>query len=182
MINDTILELQERVNELEKHNKALVKRLEGAKHPKHGYSRHRFTRNIRVRWDFDPIAEMVTILLKMDHNRGIILEVPEAACFERGDSFALFPRYAVRGAIGGNNISAHELRNWGIPIAKDIPAGAIIPEDAFEPIDCALDYNEETKRVMGILKFVIKEPFAWEKRDDEEDRGGSGHPEVPKGP
>lgn len=93
------LKLEERVAELERHNKALAKRLEEAKHPKHGYGKHRFNKDIRVRWDFDHINEMLTVLVKLKHNKGIVLEIPESAFYVRDSPWAHFPRFAVAGAM-----------------------------------------------------------------------------------
>lgn len=159
------LHLEQEVEELKKHNRALLKRLEETKHPKHGYGKHRYTKDVQVRWDFDHINEMMHILVKLKHNKGIVLELSEGSFYDRGTPLAVFPRYFVRGAMEGDVITAYELRELGIDIAKDIPDCAIIKKESFVPVGCELEHDEETNVVYGNLRFEITEPFGWEPLD-----------------
>ena len=79
--------------------KNLTEELERAQHPNRGTSPDRGERGITVRWARDPIAETISVLVKVGNNRGIVVELFEGELYERGTSRAQFPRVAVRGDV-----------------------------------------------------------------------------------
>lgn len=98
-------DLQAKTEKQAKIIKRLHDEIESATHRNRGTSPDRAERGISVRWELDSMAECINILVKAGPYRGIILEVPEAALFDRDSTRALFPRYMVRG-----NMQAQEKR------------------------------------------------------------------------